>query len=257
MASSLPFSKREKKTNQSINKSMLPKRRLQDERVQRQNHIKHILEQCEQLRLKHKEVFENRFRTQVLIVDSTPYEQKKVVQKTEIDAIPIGREVSEFFSESLSSSIFANHQQWKKDLVLPKMKHGQRCASVSTVAQAEKQSNRVCDKWPSDDELCQIVGYRIQKKPVVIQTIDVAPKKQRKSLKFAAAVKQVKKLSINEAEPFKSPVPVPSVITPRLKLIEPILPTAMCPASKLYSKRIQTRQWLVKNSFYNRSVPLI
>jgi hypothetical protein len=41
------------------------------------------------------------------------------------------------------------------------------------------------------------------------------------------------------------------------KEIQPKLPTMLCPSSKYYSKRIQTRQWLVRNDFTYKSLPLI
>jgi hypothetical protein len=49
----------------------------------------------------------------------------------------------------------------------------------------------------------------------------------------------------------------PPVLISSVNEIKPKLPSILCPSSKIYSKRIQTRQWLIKNYFSSQTIPLI
>lgn len=144
----------------------------------------------------------------------------------------------------------------------------QRCLSVSSVASNDKRANKVYEKWPDYTEICEILGYRIEKIPS-IQTsspptsqpvLETNPKKRKKTTKFANAAKQVKDMPTAEREILKNiPMTIPKlpIVRKPIKSNEPKLPSYFCPSSKLYSKRIQTRQWLLKNSFSPQTLPLI
>ncbi len=94
--------------------------------------------------------------------------------------------------------------------------------------------------------------------------IEIQEKKRKKSTRFVHAAKKIQKMSASQRDELKNkPIDDPPVvekvfvinITP--KEIQPKLPTILCPLSKNYSKRIQTRQWLIKNYFSLHTLPLI
>lgn len=68
-------------------------------------------------------------------------------------------------------------------------------------------------------------------------------------------------MSVIERETLKNqPViepPVIPIIDIPIKANEPKLPSILCPSSKTYSKRIQTRQWLIKHTYSPQTLPLI
>jgi hypothetical protein len=147
----------------------------------------------------------------------------------------------------------------------------QRCLSVSSVASIDKRANKVYEKWPDYTEISQIVGYRIEKTPQIITppsppVVEITQTKRKKSTRFANTAKQVKDMSSIEREILiDKPVDEPSpplihkapIIIPSIKEIKPKLPSFICPSSKIYSKRIQTRQWLIKNYFSPQTLPLM
>lgn len=113
----------------------------------------------------------------------------------------------------------------RSQVVIPRGKTYQQCPSVSSVTSNEKRINRVYEPWPDNAEMTRIVGYPIVKPPI----------KPRKSLRFI--------------EQIHCP-PLPRKASPKL-------PNLLCPSSSFYSKRIQTRQWLLKNDFTSHRLPLI
>ncbi len=112
------------------------------------------------------------------------------------------------------------------------------------------------------------MGYRIEKKPPIPTpsppVVEINQKKGKKSTRFANAAKQIKDMPSIKRDALKSqPIVEPPVIQKPLilnssvKEIKPKLPSILCPSSKSYSKRIQTRQWLIKNYFSSQTIPLI
>jgi hypothetical protein len=164
----------------------------------------------------------------------------------------------------------------------------QRSISVSTVASTDKRLHRVYEPWPDYDHISRLVGYRIDRplSKVLMPTTDSsrsrAGMKQRKpitSTRFNTAGKQIKtmlNLNVSSARSISSKVKrstkheLPSILPEQVSVIvEPIqcqrvpspqLPTFLCPSSMIYSQRIRTRQWLMKNNFTtyaSRTVPLL
>lgn len=140
---------------------------------------------------------------------------------------------------------------YRSRLFTPRVKTYQRCPSVASVTSNEKRANRVYEPWPDYTEISRIVGYRIEKPQIIPPSpvIEPSPPKRKKSLRFANAVQRVQTLTRIEKKPIECPPPPPRKISPKL-------PTLLCPSSRSYSKRIQTRQWLLKNDFTSHHLPL-
>lgn len=144
-------------------------------------------------------------------------------------------------------------------------KKNQRCLSVSSVASIDKRANRVYEQWPDYPEISQIVGYRIEKPVPIVPpspqpVVQIDQKKGKKSSRFANVAKKVQNMSTIEKEiVISKPISEQPIIEKfiRKEEIQPKLPTFLCPTSELYSKRIRTRQWLLKNDFSSQSHPLI
>ena len=140
---------------------------------------------------------------------------------------------------------------YRSQLVTPRVKTYQRCPSIASVTSHEKRANRVYEPWPDYREISRIVGHRIEKPQIIPPSpvIEPSPSKRKKSLRFVDAVLQVQTLTLIEKKPIESPPPPPRKTSPKL-------PALLCPSSPSYSKRIQTRQWLLKNDFTSHRLAL-
>ena len=168
-----------------------------------------------------------------------------------------------------------------------------RLLSVSPVSSADKRANKVYEKWPDYNQISEIVGYRIDPPPPNQITSNSTSshrcafpslQKPNKSIDFSTASKQIKnainlnppqtppRRKISKTKQSKKINEVSPTIGKSLPIIEkilsnnpigkvkPTLPAILCPSSKSYSVRIQTRQWLMKNNFSSnaiRTLPLI
>jgi len=179
--------------------------------------------------------------------------------------------------------LFFSHQS-----LSPIRKDQPRRLSVSSISSIDKKANKVYEKWPDYYHISEIVGYRIDPPPpktVTSKSISSRPsdtitqRKRNKTTEFSTASKQVKNLISLNPSPAKrqllknkksiktdaTPIIIEKPI-PKLPLNNPIketkskLPNILCPSSIMYSNRIQTRQWLIKNDFSSNSIrtlPLI
>jgi hypothetical protein len=172
-----------------------------------------------------------------------------------------------------------------------KKKVQRRSLTVSSVSSADKRANKVYEKWPDYNEISEIVGYRIDPPPsktVTSNSVSSRPSDttiQRKKNKsgFSTTSKQIKSVvnlsssatrrqsSKNKKSTKTDITPIiimdkPSPTIPKIPLDDPTkeikskLPNILCPSSKIYSNRIQTRQWLIKNHFSSnaiRTLPLL
>jgi len=183
-----------------------------------------------------------------------------------------------------NSSLFFSKQL----SLLPIRKDQQRRLSVSSVSSVDRRANKVYEKWPDYDHISEIVGYRIDPPPpktITSQPISSRPsdtttqRKRNKTTGFSTASKQVKSLISLNASPGKrqllknkksiktdaTPIiiekPIPKIpFNNPIKETKPKLPNILCPSSIMYSNRLQTRQWLIKNHFSSNSIrtlPLI
>jgi hypothetical protein len=140
----------------------------------------------------------------------------------------------------------------------------QRCLSVSSVGSIDKRRNKVYEKWPDYTQISQIVGYRIEKPPPIEISspadVKINQKKQKKSIRFVDATKQITNMAAIERDVLINK-PIDEQKIPVLNTspeeIKPKLPSILCPSSKNYSKRIQTRQWLTKNFFSPQTLSLV
>ncbi|CAF4392109.1 unnamed protein product, partial [Rotaria magnacalcarata] len=249
------------------------KQHLHDIRYQRQNQLKSIVNECHQLRILHKRIFDNQL---------TSYSAKKPLMsmpmrnesifiinpKTESDdEFPISQEFTIYLSES--SYTFLDCQSANHRLASPPITMNQdRCLTVSSVASIDKHTNKVCDKWPDYTEINQILGFPIQKFPSIAAKSNRPTniphrKKQNKSNRFVDAIKQIQNRSSNQRNLLKNkcleefPVNNKLAVHDTSKETDYKLPPLVCPSSLYYSKRIRTRQWLCQNDFSTRTLPLI
>jgi hypothetical protein len=130
------------------------------------------------------------------------------------------------------------------------------------MASTDKRKNRVYQPWPDYPEISRIVGYRIEKPALIVPptppVVQIEPKKGKKPSRFANVAKKVQNLSTDEKEVIKSkPIIEEPIVIEQIIRKEPKLPALICPTSEFYSKRIRTRQWLIKNDFTSQSHPLI
>jgi len=178
-----------------------------------------------------------------------------------------------------------------RSLSPPIKKYQQRRLSVSSVSSFDKRANKVYEKWPDYNHISEIVGYRIDppsSKIITSNSISSRPsgaigQRKRSTLTgLPTTSKQIKNVtnlhpSPTRRESLKTKKPTKTDLTPiisdksspiiekvlihnPIQEIKPKLPNILCPSSISYSKRIQTRQWLMKNNFSShpiRTPPLL
>ncbi|CAF3206061.1 unnamed protein product [Rotaria socialis] len=249
------------------------KQHLHDIRYQRQNQLKSIVDECHQLRILHKRIFDNQLNSysakKPLI--SMPMRNESIFiisPKIESDdEFPISKEFTIYLSESSYTLLdfqSANHQLASPPVTM----NQERCLTVSSVASIDKHTNKVYDKWPDYTEINQMLGFPIQKFPSVAAkpkrpTNIPHRKKQNKSNRFVDAIKQIQNRSSNQRNLLKNkfleefPMNGKLVVHHTSKEADSTLPPLVCPLSVYYSKRIRTRQWLCQNDFSTRTLPLI
>jgi hypothetical protein len=177
-----------------------------------------------------------------------------------------------------NSSLFFSKQL----SLLPIRKDQQRRLSVSSVSSVDRRANKVYEKWPDYDHISEIVGYRIDPPPpktITSKSISSRPsdtitqRKRNKTTGFSTASKQIKSLiSLNpspakrqtlknkksiktDATPIIIEKPIAKIpLNNPIKDNKPKLPNILCPSSIMYSDRIKTRQWLIKNDFSSNSI---
>jgi hypothetical protein len=264
------------------------KRHLHDVRFRRQNQLASTINECHQLRTMHKHIFDHQFDSysveKSFISKPTKSTKNEYVLphneypsfvhrqttspmcESEYD-LPIVRELTEYLSES-PCTLPTNRTN--NQLLSSRKKNQPGCTSVSSVASIDKRVNKVYEKWPDYTQISQIVGYHVEKVPPISTSSRPSnangQKKRNKSTRFTDTVKQVKNMTLTQRDLLKSqtlneyPV-IEKVVVPNLnKEIKPKLPSILCPSSMKYSKRIQTRQWLIKSDFSSSSsctLPLI
>ena len=227
-----------------------------DIRLERQKEIRKIVDECHRLRSQHKQIFDGQGKSPT----KQRFLPKRYPPRIVQNDLPVVTDGIDYSGES--PSIVGDEPMPR--LSSSRKKSSQRCPSVSSVTSNEKRTNRVYEQWPDYTEISRIVGYPIQKPPPprLPSPIPEPPPeavKGKKSLRFIKAVKQIQQLSLLEKPPSPPPPPPPPIILPPpipVKLV-PQLPPLLCPSSISYSKRLQTRQWLINNHSARQSLPLI
>ena len=255
---------------------------LQNLREKRQEQLHVTIEECQRLQHLHRELFNRQFQAQLKFIVPTEHRPKNPMWE---DLKP-PRDFTALIQRRLSSDN-DEHQfriendkhrsQTKFDSRLPTHSHGnQRRLSVSTVDLKEKHANKVFENWPDYNEISQIVGFRIEPPKVKLSTTTDgrgATKKGNSSSRLVAATKQITRLvNLNaiatrrpkasegqsEKVPLLSDVMAIRVAPP--PSTSPRLPSSLCPSSMIFSQRLETRQWLLRNNFSQhatRTCPLL
>ncbi|CAF4241362.1 unnamed protein product [Rotaria sp. Silwood2] len=248
------------------------KQHLHDVRYQRQNQLATIINECHQLRVLHKRIFDNQLNsssTEKSFI-SKPLKIEPIFTcnpQTELDnELSVLKENSEYLSESSYSFLENRLPSACSNRLLStyRKKNQQQYLSVSSVASIDKRVNKVYEKWPDHTQISQIIGHSIEKFPP-ISTLNqpINKTKSNKSNRFVDAIKQMKNRSSIQRHLLKDKSIDESRMNETLALnilikeMQPKLPLILCPSSIYYSKQIQTRQWLCKNYSSTRTLPLI
>ncbi|CAF3483164.1 unnamed protein product [Rotaria sp. Silwood1] len=199
------------------------KQHLHNIRYQRQNQLATIINECHQLRISHKRIFDNQL--------NFSSNEKSLMLK------PLNRE-----------AVFIFNSQTESNNSLSVIKEDSQYLSESSYTFLENQlpNNRLLSRHIKKNQQQHLSVSSIEKFP----PISTNKIKSNKSTKFVDAIKQMKNRSsiqrhlINNKSNNNYLFNEKFIFNTSIKEIQPKLPSILCPSSFYYSKQIQTRQWL-------------